>query len=258
MGNTGYIRFGAAFSTNELGHLGFSAKGVPAMMYEGTVNTLLHSGNIGEYKAGGLAHSNGTIGAIINSSGNVTIGDQDLAGTSVKLFVSGDTRFDGQTRINGSMRFYGKSGISSDIYLNNQSVGGLLFTYSDKKPLLLVSSNIGIGTDNPQKKLHVVGDLYVEGNIIATKEVSAGGAGQEGESGDGGAEVIDKELAKGQSSYTIPNTIGRSAVAVSLYEWNANNGSWDMCLADISVKDATITVTFGSATSVNHKLVAVG
>lgn len=47
MGYTGYIRFGAGFDTHELGHLGFSAKGVPAMSYEGVVNTLIHSGNIG-------------------------------------------------------------------------------------------------------------------------------------------------------------------------------------------------------------------
>lgn len=123
------------------------------------------------------------------------------------------------------------------------------------------SGNVLIGTPNELKsgaKLQVKGDLYVEGNIIATKEVSAGGAGQEGESGSGGAEVISQQLASGQSTYTITNTIKRSDIAVSLYEWNANNGSWDMCLADISVKDATITVTFGSATSVNHKLVAVG
>lgn len=54
MGYTGYIRFGANFTTNELGYLGFSARGVPAMMYEGNVNTLLHEGNVGEYNAGGL------------------------------------------------------------------------------------------------------------------------------------------------------------------------------------------------------------
>ena len=84
-------------------------------------------------------------------------------------------------------------------------------------------------------KTTINGDLHVTGNIIADGEVSAGGAGQEGESGDGGAEVISQQLAKGQSTYTITNTIKRSDIAVSLYEWNANNGSWDMCLADISV-----------------------
>lgn len=45
MGYTGYIRFGGGFDTHELGHLGFSAKGVPAMSYGGVVNTLIHTGN---------------------------------------------------------------------------------------------------------------------------------------------------------------------------------------------------------------------
>ena len=49
-GNTGYIRFGAGMSSStELGHIGFSAKGVPAMNYQGVVNTLLHSGNYNSY-----------------------------------------------------------------------------------------------------------------------------------------------------------------------------------------------------------------
>lgn len=36
-----------------------------------------------------LVHSNGTVGATVNSSGNVTIGSSDLAGTSTKLYVNG-------------------------------------------------------------------------------------------------------------------------------------------------------------------------
>ena len=49
-GNTGYIRFGAGTtSSTELGHIGFSAKGVPAMNYQGVVNILLHSGNYNSY-----------------------------------------------------------------------------------------------------------------------------------------------------------------------------------------------------------------
>lgn len=59
MGYTGYIRFGAGFDTNELGHLGFSAKGVPAMRYEGVVNTLYHTGNFNP--ANYLPLSGGTI-----------------------------------------------------------------------------------------------------------------------------------------------------------------------------------------------------
>lgn len=36
-----------------------------------------------------LSHSNGTVGAVVNSSGNVTIGGSDLAGTTYKMSVDG-------------------------------------------------------------------------------------------------------------------------------------------------------------------------
>lgn len=285
-----------------------------------------------------LKHSNGTVGAVVNESGNVTIGDVDTAATisGCKLFVGGDTY------VGGKFTLRGKSGVSSDYIITNQEANGLhLYVAGNTGTFFAANGNVLIGTteDNgaklqvsgnyrsisaykqteqiehsvliypenpfglitristkgyvslqPQRengsetfnlalnplggnvligtkdelksgaKLQVKGDLYVDGNIIATKEVSAGGAGQEGESGDGGAEVISQQLAKGQSTYTITNTIKRSDIAVSLYEETVINSQtiWSLCLADIEVTNETITVTFGSATSVNHKLVAVG
>ena len=264
-------------SDSKLGSLGFVWGNAPAFFHtDGNYYLLLHSGNIGEYNAGGLAHSNGTVGAVVNSSGNVTIGASDLAGTSVKLYVDGKStfrhaihadRYNGQSNTAGAAVVINKGGDFFGIGPSASNVSNMSFGFVNDtsgtwiKEILTITTgnNILIGTpEDNGAKLQVKGDLYVEGNIIATKEVSAGGAGQEGESGAGGAEVISQQLASGQSTYTITNTIKRSDIAVSLYEWNANNGSWDMCLADISVKDATITVTFGSATSVNHKLVAVG
>ena len=47
MGYTGYIRFGAGTSTNEMGHIGFSAKGIASILYEGMKYDIIHSGNIG-------------------------------------------------------------------------------------------------------------------------------------------------------------------------------------------------------------------
>lgn len=237
-----------------------------AQIYDATFNEsvdIITTGNIGKYAP------------IYNANGNVLIGTTEDKGAKLQV--------EGKVFVNR----YGAENLSggADIVLNkagNYYVGigsassdktsfaiGRLSTITDAwvNEDIVISDNGYVKVDCPliisgavtmSSTLSVDGNTHIKGNLIVDGEVSAGGAGQEGESGDGGAEVIDKELAKGQSSYTIPNTIGRSAVAVSLYEWNANNGSWDMCLADIAVKDATITVTFGSATSVNHKLVAVG
>ena len=43
--------------------------------------------------------------------------------------------------------------------------------------------NVGIGTTSPIEKLHVVGSVYVEGNIIATGGVTSGGPGSGGGGG---------------------------------------------------------------------------
>ena len=219
-------------------------------------NTRFYGNNI--YFCYGTAGSSSATAMTINSSGNVLIGTTTDSGYKLDVY-GGDIRshiseaLPRNIIVSNSKGAFGiRVAAAGNRGLYDATAGNWMF-YTNGEENIIAYKPLRI--DVPTT---IYGDLYVDGNIIATKEVAAGGAGQEGESGDGGAEVIDKELAKGQSSYTIPNTIGRSAVAVSLYEWNANNGSWDMCLADISVKDATITVTFGSATSVNHKLVAVG
>jgi hypothetical protein len=51
--------------------------------------------------AAGLKHSNGTVGAVVNESGNVTIGESDLASTTSKLYVNGTARISGAATING-------------------------------------------------------------------------------------------------------------------------------------------------------------
>lgn len=189
------------------------------------------------------------------------LGNNQGQGLTVKYngrVLIGTTTDSGQKfQVNGNARFYDNVIIGTS---NTESGRLRIVGKSGDTDVLVIADYNGITKFRVKNDgdVHITGNLHVDGNIIATKEISAGGVGEEGESGDGGAEVLAQQLAKGQSTYSITNTIGRSDIAVSLYEWNANNSSWDMCLADISVKDATITITFGSATSVNHKLVAVG
>lgn len=320
-------------SDNNNRYLGVSNDNKFYFQYGGTSKTVIHSGNIGEYKAGGLAHSNGTVGAtvdasgrilipndqficglgtngtaydmlrvtgtdeliigdaniitqirsnylklcygsqntiglIINSSGNVLIGT--TADSGYKLDVAGTGRFTGAVTMGSTLTVGGNIlpntnnahslGTSSYQWSHLYAVGATLSGTLGVTGATTLGSTLSVsGAATLSSAVTIKGDLVVEGNIIGKKEVSAGGAGQEGESGaGGGAEVISQTLTKGASSYTITNTIKRSDIAVSLYEWNASGNSWDMCLADISVTDSNIIVTFGSATTVNHKLVAVG
>ena len=73
----------------------------------------------------GLKHSNGTIGAIVNSSGNVTIGSGDLAGTTAKLYVNGKSYFgaysdDGHYVRLGARGAYG-------LHIETRSIGNTYF-----------------------------------------------------------------------------------------------------------------------------------
>ena len=74
--------------------------------------------------AAGLKHSNGTISAILNSSGNVTIGASDLAGTSAKLYVDGKAIANGNVDVRANSN--GNAGVG--LYMNNTSAEGYLFS----------------------------------------------------------------------------------------------------------------------------------
>ena len=110
------------------------------------------------------------------------------------------------------------------------------------------------------------GDLIVRGNVIAEKEVSAGGAGSEmdGESGGsgGGASSLfyTREISRGTTTIAINHGLKTSDIVVCLYEQdNLNTSQWNMCLTDIEITDIdTVNIHFGSATTQLHKVVIMG
>ena len=105
------------------------------------------------------------------------------------------------------------------------------------------------------------GDLRVTGNIIAEKEVSAGGAGEEGSGGSssGSGAFYSETIAVSTSSKSIAHGLGTEDIVVSIYEKNNASGKWEMVLTDIEISDANnVLVTFGSATDVEHKVVIMG
>ena len=184
--------------------------------------------------------ANASFGFWLNESGNVTIGDQDLAGDYHKLYVSGHSGFVGNI----------------DIYS-----GGRIQTYSNPLIINNLGNNVGIGTTNPQAKLDVNGDVHVTGNLIVEGEVSAGGAGTEGggSSSGGGGAFHSESIGVGATQTTIAHGLGTDDIVVSIYEKDGVSGRWSIILTDVEIVDANnIIVSFGSATTVEHKVVIMG
>jgi hypothetical protein len=103
------------------------------------------------------------------------------------------------------------------------------------------------------------GDLHVTGNIIADGEVSAGGAAEEGGNAGGGGAFHSESIAVGATQTTIAHGLGTDDIVVSIYEKDGVSGRWSIILTDVEIVDANnIIVSFGSATSVEHKVVIMG
>jgi hypothetical protein len=108
--------------------------------------------------------------AVSRTSGNVGIGTTnpqrkleisgDISGISIEGFAASPNA--------GAIRFGDKTGWKLHIGRSRESTGGalnsgiagVLMTIQD-------NGNVGIGTDKPQKNLHVAGDVQIDGKLIA-------------------------------------------------------------------------------------------
>lgn len=266
-GNIGdYTARAATMLANTLGvTYAYASDGANAIFGVKSYNTYIDGNNV--YFRYGASNTNGLI---LNSSGNVTIGESDLAGTDYNLVVKGLSRFKNNIESDGNIIGAGaiqaKTSAHGFISLQVGSTGnkGLLdsrtswIIYTNGTNTFLPQGNVGIGTTKPQAKLHVAGDTHITGNLIVDGQISWGGAAEEGTTSASGVDCEEIFIAVGTTSATYVNPIGGTKVQMTLYEYNSNGGTWDICLADIAVNNSQIKVTFGEATKVQHKLVIVG
>ena len=201
---------------------------------------------------GGTAHDSASI--VINGlGGKVLIGIKNDNGSGAKLQVSGGI-YTQYMYDNDNGYVIGKRGVLID----GSQAGAYIGTYG-KNPITFHIDSTEAMRIAPNNDVTINGDLHVTGNIIADKEVSAGGASEEGGSSSGGSGAFDTTtLTKGQSSYNVAHNLGTDNVIICIYE-KSTSGTWEMILTDVEITDANnIKVTFGSATSVDHKVVIMG
>lgn len=155
------------------------------------------------------------VGLLLNSSGNVTIGDSDLAGTDYKLYVAGTGRFTGAVTMSstlsvtgtlsakGSIEVYGSTpyidfhfGNATDDYTSRiiEIASGNLAVYANWLPntnnakklgnsdrrwseIFGVNGNLS-GTLNVGGASTFNGDVRINGNLVVTGDTASGGTGE--------------------------------------------------------------------------------
>lgn len=189
-------------------------------------------------------------------NGNVFIGSNytgTQTGTTLGVISADDKTADIFLGYNGERKW----SITSRSATSSEANGFGIYNHIANAYALHVTAgnNVLIGTTTDDG----VSKLQVAGNITATGEISCGGAGEEGTSG-GGASVFQHVFTPSASpSVRVLHNLGTEDIVITLYEKDATSGLWSVCLTDIEIVSANeVTITFGSTSNQEHKVVIMG
>lgn len=207
-----------------------------------------------------IIQANGSKPLSINPSdnNNVLIGTNTDNGSGARLQVNGGISIAGYESITYDTAGYLsiREGGANKRFLICNPTGVLLGYETTDRPAKIYGTQIELKSNTT-----IEGNLHVTGNIIADGEVSAGGAGEEGggSSSGGGGAFHSEGIAVGATQTTIAHGLGTDDIVVSIYEKDGVSGRWSIILTDVEIVDANnIIVSFGSATTVEHKVVIMG
>ena len=191
------------------------------------------------------------VGFILNSSGNVTIGSSDLAGSDRKLYVDGSLRVNGATLLfdadkknrvtitheSGIARIY-NAGENTSIYLGSYQ-GNALNIVNDR---VLIGTTEGLG-----EKLYVKGSgafvIETQNNITSSDQLDL-------------AKTFTITAASGTSNYGLHawiNTSGCVNLQSSYAGFSANKGTYSIALNPLGGN-----VLIGTSTDAGYKLYVNG
>ena len=164
------------------------------------------------------------------------------------------------SRFRRAIRFYGTVTIGGSLVEEGDSTFGGQSTFNGlalfNKPIVAKDTlQIGDATISWDEENNA---LKVDKNFIVEGEISGGGRAEEGGTigGGDGAEKVTATIEVGLKFKEISHTLGDNVI-VQVYEWNANGQTWDMILTDVETSTNRVTVRFGNATDVPHKVVII-
>lgn len=233
-----YTGIGFINKNDEKGYLlytGGSNYGVTAANWSATY-TLMHSGNIGNYNAGSATK----LQTPRTLWGQSFDGTNSISGT---LHIGGDLE-----NAAGGIYIHQTNEINSfngNLYLNHRGSG--LSSYGSTNDIVMVANGgkVGIGTNEAEERLDVVGNIKASGNIICSNLVTTGMINQTANN----SFIVHNAVSNGDHKMWITDGTGKSISAGSAFASDALNIISDTLLVLVAQYDYDIRVLKGSRTA---------